>query len=214
MARITANVLLLLFLSFVTSVVAEDNLYEIFARSIQSSKLIPIGSVHYNKADKTALFTGKEDVVGAGDYCIGTNDLKGHDCFTYTVVNSDEPILFGKSIKLQLNRDDEVDQIALVNRIGEQDNIIVSSAVQQPIPNLNPVHATKQASQGPPKSTKTVTVKETVVDEDGNEVQIETERVVEEELDTRPFIQKYWMYIIPAVLLLVGMQQPEESSLA
>lgn len=182
--------------------------YQIFATSLQSSIAIPIGSVAYDKGLKQGFFTSEDSVIEDGDYCVGTKDLLNHECFAYTEVGDGATILSGKSLELQLNSDEEVEQIALVEKGQRQ--IIISTAAKQPIPNLNPVHATKQANQGPSKVTKKVTVKETVVDEEGNEVEVERERVVEEEEDTRSFIQKYWMYIVPAVLLVASSMTPEE----
>lgn len=182
--------------------------YQIFATSLQSSKAIPIGSISYEKSAKLGFFTPEDSVIEGGEYCIGTKDLVNHECFSYIEVSDGAGLLSGKSLELQLNSDEEVEQIALVEK-GQQ-QIIISSAAKQPIPNLNPVHATKQANQGPAKVTKKVTVKETVVDEEGNEVEVEREKVVEEEEDTRSFIQKYWMYIVPAVLLLASSMTPEE----
>lgn len=179
----------------VVSVLA-DTTIELFASSVASGARIELGSISYDSSTNTTVSQIHSD-LGRGDYCIGTESLHGHECFTYLEVS--EAGLNGQFVLFVDNLNDVSDISLVAGNSGLQ--AVVQKIAAGPQPNLNPSMAV------PKKEPLKVIVKKIVENEKGEKIEVEEVEEVAE--DTRSWVQKNWMYIVPP-LLIVMMLIPEE----
>ena len=154
----------------------------LFARSVNDGSKLPLATVN----TETKLMVMENELNG--EYCIGTEDINDHECFSY--FNGHMALL---GVNLFLDKQGNVNSIALLSS-----GVNLVKFVDGAKPNLNPVNRKKPENRPKvEKITKTIIVK----DENGEEV----EKQVEEEIDNRSFIQKNWVYIvIPLIFFLLA----------
>lgn len=181
--------------------VAFAQVIEIYARHLSSPNSVPIGALNYNREDKSATFTPQEVSFEPGAYCISTSDS---DCLTLTKIEESSTILENKQFAIQLDAAGEVLHITLTN--SNLKGVLVRPATSGPVPNLDPVSAQKQV-----KAPQKKVITKIVEDENGNQIEEQVE-VDEEVEDTRSFVQKYWMYIITGLFLLLALFSGEEEA--
>lgn len=166
----------------------------IYATELGSSTEIALGTIDCEPLLKTATFLATPPAPLGLALCLGTHDLPHHSCFVYH--ESANGVLQGK---FQLFVD-----ATGVQRVsfGAAADVMVDivEVVHSPAPDLKPFLALQNLVQ--PVDTKTVLRKSVVTDEAGAESVVEemVEEVVQP--DTRSWVQKNWMYIVPPLILL------------
>ncbi|ANZ73699.1 BA75_00361T0 [Komagataella pastoris] len=105
------------------------------------------------------------------------------DCFNYKRLSC--PI--AQDIKLTINKHNDIENVAFFDTTLKGLNLIVEQIRPAPIPKL-------------PRKEKKIT-------KFRSDNKLKLKEVIEEEeeviVDNRSFIQKYWMYIVPALLLML-----------
>ncbi|XYA00280.1 hypothetical protein QA089_002816 [Meyerozyma guilliermondii] len=117
-----------------------------------------------------------------GYYCVGTKDLPGHECFTYTYLDGG---MDHKAVQVTVDNG-QVMQLALIHNEDEKAVKIVSAAVG-PNPNMDPVPLQSKKKKAVQQEEK----------EDGEEVE-------------KSWIQKNWMYIVPPLMILMMLLPADE----
>lgn len=133
-----------------------------------------------------------------GLFCLGTSDLPGRECFAYHEV--DGP-LTGKFLVHVSSG--EIKDVSFAR--GDGFSVEAVEPRTAPQPNLHP--AAKPVVQAP--ATKKVVRKRVVENDDGDKVEIEEEVEENVEVDTRLWIQKNWMYVVPPLVIFMIMS-PEK----
>lgn len=175
---------------------------EVYARHLSpAADSFTLGALSYDSDSHTASFTPQQLSIPNGDYCIGTSE---NDCFSLASLDDGVSLFKNKQFSIQLGAAGEVLHISLIN--SKLKDVLVKPATSHPVPNLNPAHAQKQA-----KAPQRKVVTKIVEDENGNQIEEQVE-VEEIEEDTRSFVQKYWMYIITALFLVLALFSGEEEA--
>lgn len=180
---------------------------QITSRNVETGAKTEVGILDFDASTSDSTFHPSAALT-AGSYCIGTTNLPRKDCFTYLEV-SDAGL--GGSFVLYVDEHNKVSDIAFFLAPSE-----IQTTVQKigkgPVPNLSPSNAEKVVK--PP--TQKVIRKKVVETEDGETVEIEeeVEEIVTE--DNRSWVQKNYIYIVPALLvamvLLPDGEEKEEKS--
>ncbi|KAI0463939.1 hypothetical protein LJB42_002948 [Komagataella kurtzmanii] len=128
---------------------------------------------------KWKLHTGEQLDLPSDLYRICLDE----DCFNYKRLSS--PI--AQDIKLTINKHNDIENVAFFDASQKGLNLIVEQIRQAPIPKL------------PRKEKKIKKIR--------SDNKLELKEVVDEEaevnVENRSFIQKYWMYIVPALLIML-----------
>lgn len=132
---------------------------------------------------ENAEFVPSELQVLPGYYCVGTKDLPGHQCFTYTYLDRGIDL---KTVQVAVENGNIL-RLSLVQRVNDEAVKVISPAAA-PTPNMDPV----------PLQLKK---KKQATEESQNEN--------DEEEAEKSWIQKNWMYIVPPLMILM-MLLPEE----
>ncbi|KAK6453947.1 uncharacterized protein RJT20DRAFT_64526 [Scheffersomyces xylosifermentans] len=193
---------------------------DIYLKFLKDNSVESLGTLNYDKSKKRGLFERSDIEIppNSVDLCIGTSDLKDHDCFTY--LKGGKGIDFNsKAWHIFLDEANEIKRLAVNNEDANENvstPVVVHSYQRAPVPNLNPdsrKNAPKKAQESGPRKEVVVQKKKVIVkDDDGNEVEKEIEEEVEVEVDDRSWVQKNWMYIVlPLVFfMLLGEEKKQE----
>lgn len=154
---------------------------------VPSHKEHAFATIEYAPGSKKATVQIEDIPETSGDICLGTASLPHHECFAYSNT------LKRAQFHIYLDSSGNIDHLA-ANSANEA-SVTVHPFVAAPVPNLNPESYRKKAA------AQKVLQKKVITDEDGEEVEVEEEVVVP--ADERSFIQKYWMYIVPPLLLFM-----------
>lgn len=177
----------------------------LYARSAGSD--VNVGTL---TIDGRSVIVDKADAPGADKACVGTKDLPDHQCFGYTDLASD----WGVDVFL----DEQADIARLLVRQGAGR---VHKYREDPQPNLkawavvnHPARGQannekSQEKKGPHTEVKITKKKVVEEDEHGNKVEREVE--VEEEVlvDNRLFVQKYWVYLVIPLVMMLLQKDPQ-----
>lgn len=144
-----------------------------------SLRLFALGTVELSPGG--TAFVPAATVLAPGRYCVGTKDLPGHECFTYTHL---EGGIGQKTVQVTVE-DGKVLQLALANGSPDTPVKIVTPAVA-PTPNLDPVPL--QVKKKKPKVVENT----------------------EDQQVTKSWIQENWMYIVPPLVILMMLLPAEE----
>lgn len=174
---------------------------QIFIQNVESQAVSPLGTLDYDSSALKADFSSEIGSITPGAYCIGTKDIPAKECFTYVEINDQ---LQGEFV-VYVDADNSISELTFLPGLDGL-SLRVQKVVANVLPNLKPFFTQQKALQ---PATQKVTRKRVVEDENGEKVEVE--EVEEVEVDNRSWVQKNWMYIVPA-LLLVFIMSPEEKS--
>lgn len=176
----------------------------LYGKDVYSDAVYSLGGIDYNPDSKSANFQSQDIRTYSSSLCLGTLDLPDHDCFVYHELGNKN--LEGK-FKLFVS---EVG----IQRISfeaspEKLSVDVVEVGHGPTPNLLPEVPVKKPEQ---QQKKTV-VRKRVVKND-NEEEIVVEEVVLEmaEEDTRSWVQKNWVYIVPPLIIFMLFAPADDKS--
>ncbi|RLV85720.1 hypothetical protein JA9_001700 [Meyerozyma sp. JA9] len=116
-----------------------------------------------------------------GYYCVGTKDLPGHECFTYTYLDGG---MDHKAVQVTIDNG-QVSHLALIH--NDDENVKIVSAGAAPSPNMDPVPLQSKKKKAVQQEEK----------EEGEEVE-------------KSWIQKNWMYVVPPLMILMMLMPADE----
>lgn len=167
-------------------------------RTLSNQKEYALATIQFTPGSKKAEVE-VEDLSShdtTGEICLGTNSLPDHECFAYV-----DSVKFPQ-FHIYLDSTGNVDHLAATVNAATKSSVMVHPFEAAPVPNLNPKSFKHNAkSKGSSPQTQKVLKKMVIKGENGEDVEVEGEVEVEVEVDDRSFIQKYWVYIVPPLIM-------------
>ncbi|OBA21305.1 hypothetical protein METBIDRAFT_11843 [Metschnikowia bicuspidata var. bicuspidata NRRL YB-4993] len=196
---------MLLFLLFSLASLVALQEFSIYTLNTVTSQESELGLLSYDPGQNSALFRPHLDLPSAkGSYSVCARDLAcSAPCFAYQEIGENTPQGLGGKFKVAVGDDGSVTYISFER--GEDPAhfaCLVARVETAPTPNLNPFH--RQAAQQNRKvQTQKVVRKKVVENDNGEKVEVdeETDEVVD--VDSRSWVQKNWMYIVPPLVLFL-----------
>lgn len=173
--------------------------YAIYASDLSTARHVPVGVLHYDSAANHSAFAAAPLFsLGKGHWCLHATNYAGETCFWYQEIA--DAADFGGVFALFVDAEKAVQQLTFYR--GEQPGFdaAVRAVAVAPTPNLAAVREKK------PEPEKIVR-KKIVENENGEKVEITEEEIVEP--DTRSWIQRNWMYIVPPLIIFLILS-PED----
>lgn len=149
-----------------------DAFLEIYAKSVSNGKVTNLGTIKYSPELPEADFLKNNLSLVHDDYCITTADTP---CFAYYPLSTTG--LLNKQFVLYLNNNASIHHISLL-----------PSSTSEPRPLIVALEKSPSPIRELPKSEKKEPIKE--------------KEEKEEKEEPKSFLQKYWPYIVGALLLL------------
>ncbi|GEQ70492.1 hypothetical protein JCM33374_g4170 [Metschnikowia sp. JCM 33374] len=195
----------------ILSLVASQDI-TIYTKNVYNSHQQDIGILAYDAEHRTADFRLSPDVsIETTAFSLCARDLAGTDCFGYQEIDQTGPGALGGDFGLVIDDEGTIQRLSFSRGDVPQEFSCHVGTVNMALkPNLNPFNKRNANDQQAQTQTKKVVRTRVVENEEGEEVEVEEEVEEEVAVDTRSWVQKNWMYIVPP-LVLVLILSPSDS---
>lgn len=182
--------------------------FSVYTRALAGQEAVKLGDVQLDSETGEPVFTLSEQIEQAteGTYCIGVKSAQG-EFVCSSLVELEKPLHYNLVISLKPN--DEVSSVSLQPSKAEGIAPVVQRSVKAAEPNLKSQQRLGQKGSSARPAGE-------AADDDEQLVSISSSSVFPPILtDLQPeksFIQKYWMYIVPGLIMFLLTSNGQEES--